>query len=72
LVGKALGFTVAGAGAEEHAATGGLRELVGEILPHGEGAEAFVKHDDGGLGLRRRIEKRLKALGINGEVTELF
>ena len=42
--GEAVGFAMTVAGVDEELTMGGVRELLGKILPHGEGAEAFVKH----------------------------
>lgn len=56
------------AGIDEDAAVGGLRELRGKILPHGDGAEAFVEHDDGGSISQGRKQQSFEAFAVDVDV----
>jgi len=60
---------VAVAGIGEDAAVGGLCELRGKILPHGDGAEAFVEHDDGGNIRRGRMQQSFEAFAVDYNVS---
>ena len=62
---EALRFAVAVARINQDAAAGSLGKLFGKILPHGDGAEAFMKHDDSRRVCGRREQQSLEAFAVD-------
>ena len=44
---------MAGAGVGDHVVVGGLRQLVGKLLPVTDGAEGFVQQENGAVAAER-------------------
>ena len=52
---------------DQNAAACRFRYSLWKILPHGNGAEALVKHDNGGVFAGRRIQEHFQPLAVHRE-----
>src|ERR1700680_2129014 len=65
---EAVRFPVAVTRIHQHAAARGLSDSLRKILPHRDGAEPFMQHDDGGVLACGRVQERFEALAVYAQV----
>lgn len=66
--GKAFGFSMPVSRVNQNTAACNAGHLLRKTFPHGDRAEAFVEHNDGGISIGGWMEQSLQAFAIHGQV----